>query len=92
MTQVATVAVPSAAALAGLGFGLLYFLALRRTVDSYLGARGWLVPASLTLGRIVAAVALLALAAQLGAAALLCAFLGFLAARALALRTARRTG
>jgi F1F0 ATPase subunit 2 len=91
-TILGIVAVPSAAALAGLAFGLLYFAALRWTVDFYLGARGWLVPVSLTLARIIAAVVVLALAARLGAAALFCVFLGFLAARALALRTARRTG
>ena len=43
--------------------------------------RGWLAPVALTLGRTGAAVVFLALAARLGAASLLAAFLGFLLAR-----------
>ena len=51
--------------------------------------RGWFVPMALTSGRIGAAVVLLGLAAKLGAVALLATFVGFLIARALALRAGR---
>jgi hypothetical protein len=44
----------------------------------------------MTLGRVTAAGFLFAIAAKLGAAPLLAAFLGFLVARAAALRAARR--
>ena len=77
---------------AGFALGLAYFAMLRRTVASLATRRGWMRPLSLTLGRIAAAVILFAGAAKLGAAALLAAFLGFLAARALALGAARRAG
>lgn len=79
-----------AMALAGAAFGLVYFAALDRTVVLLAAGRGWLGPAALTFGRIGAATILLALIARLGAAPLLAAFLGFLAARAVALRAVRR--
>ena len=66
--------------------GLAYFAALRRTVAVFAAGRGWLIPAGLTLGRIGVAIAVLALAAKIGAAALLATFIGFLVARAVALR------
>lgn len=92
--QTLAVALATAAAMAaaGLVFGLGYFAALRRTVHLFGSGRGRFAPAALTLGRILAAVVFLLSAARLGALALLAAFLGFLLARALALRAARRAG
>jgi hypothetical protein len=75
---------------AGFGFGLAYFAAMRRSVEIYVAGGARLIPAILTLGRIAAAFAFLGLAATAGALPLLAAFIGFLAARMLALRTARR--
>lgn len=83
IASLATVA--SAMAFAGCVMGLVYFLALRRTASLFAAGTGWARPLALSLGRIVMAVVLLALAARLGAVALLAAFLGFLAARAVAL-------
>jgi len=79
-------------AIAGLAFGFVYFASLKRSVSLFVGGKGWFGPLVLTLGRIGAAVAFLFVAAKLGAAALLAAFVGFLMARALALRAERRTG
>ena len=77
---------------AGLGFGWAYFAVLRWTIDAYLAGRSPLVPLTLTLTRIGAAILFLGVAAQRGALPLIAAFLGFLVARGLALRTsARRT-
>ena len=73
----------------GFAFGLVYFAALRRTVMLFATGRGWFVPVALTLGRIAAAIIVLGLAAKLGAAALLAMFIGFLVARAVALRAGR---
>jgi hypothetical protein len=77
-------------ALAGFAFGLLYFAAMRRTALFLAMRRGWLVPAGLTVGRMLAAAGFLVLAAKLGAAPLLAAFIGILLARAVALRIAGR--
>lgn len=81
---------PSALALLPLGFGLGcgYFAALRRSVDCLLSARpgAW----GLLLLRLAAVVLLLAAGAHWGAFALLALFGGFLLARPLALRSARR--
>jgi hypothetical protein len=90
MTE-AGLAVASAWAVAGFGFGLGYFAALRRTVEFYGAGRASLVPIALTLGRIAAAIVFFSLAARFGALPLLAAFLGFLLARSLALRAAWRT-
>lgn len=79
-------------AVAGLMFGLAYFMALKRSVALFVGGKGWLGPLALTLGRIGAAGGFLFVAAKLGAAPLLAAFVGFLMARALALRAERRAG
>jgi hypothetical protein len=79
-----------AAAFAGLVVGLVHFAALRRTVDLYSGGRGRLA-AVVTLGRVAGAIVFFCLAARLGALPLLSSFLGFLLARTLALRAARRT-
>jgi N-ATPase, AtpR subunit len=78
-------------AVGGFVFGLVYFAALRRTATSFTAGRR-LVALALTLGRIGAAVLFLGLAAKLGAASLLAAFLGFLLARMVALRAARSAG
>ena len=67
-------------AFAGLMFGLLYFATLKRSVALFVTG-GWFDPVALTLGRIGAVVGLLFLAAKLGAAPLLAAFIGFLLAR-----------
>ncbi|MGD0332019.1 MAG: ATP synthase subunit I [Xanthobacteraceae bacterium] len=77
---------------AGAVFGLLYFAMLRWTVTFFTAGGGWLGPLALTLGRIGAAVVFLGIAARLGAAPLLALFLGFLLARTVALRSARRSG
>lgn len=75
--------------LGGLVFGLAYFAALHRTVDIFGGGQGHLLPTALTLCRLAAAILFLGLAARFGALPLLTAFLGFLLARALALRAVR---
>jgi hypothetical protein len=80
------------AAAAGLMFGLLYFAALKRSVTLFVGSHGWLGPLALMLGRFGAAAGFLFVAAKLGAAPLLAAFLGFLMARAVVLRAERRAG
>lgn len=87
-----TAEVATLAASAGFAFGLLYFAVLKRSVAVLAGASGLVVPLGLTLARFAAATVFLGLAAQLGAAALLAAFVGFLLARSFALRTARRSG
>lgn len=79
-------------AVAGVIFGFLYFASLKRSVTLFIGGKGWLSSLALTLGRMGAAAAFLIVAAKLGAAPLLAAFIGFLIARALALRAERRTG
>jgi hypothetical protein len=89
-TLASTVVLASAMAVAGLAFGLAYFAALRRTVDLYGSGGRILGPAALTLGRVAGATVFLVVAARLGALPLLAAFLGFLVARAAALRAARR--
>ncbi len=74
---------------AGLAFGWAYFGMLRRTVGHY-AAGGRVVPAALTLARVAGALLFLGFAVQFGALTLLAAFGGFLGARALASRSARR--
>ena len=83
-------AIAAAFAIAGFGFGVVYFTALRRTVDLYGAGRGVVVPTALTLFRLAAAILFLGFAARFGALPLLAAFLAFLLARSLALRAARR--
>jgi hypothetical protein len=81
------------AALAGFLAGILYFRALRRTAGLLGSGQGWLGPAVLTMARLAAAGTLFtALAYFGGALPLVAGFLGFLAARALALHSARRSG
>jgi N-ATPase, AtpR subunit len=76
---------------AGFAFGLLYFATLKRSIAVFAGGRGLLAALGLTLARFAAAVVFLGLAAQFGAAVLLAALVGFLLARTLALRSARRS-
>ena len=93
MTHAALIANPDLTilmAFAGFVFGLAYFATLKRSVALLSTGRGWFGPVALTLGRIGAAVGFLFIAAKLGAAPLLAAFLGFLLARTTALRAARR--
>ncbi len=88
-----TVLMAATAAFAGFVFGAAYFHALRRTAGLIGVGRGWLAPAALTAARIAGAVTLFTLLARYGGALpLLAGFLGFLAARARALHSARRTG
>ena len=79
-------------AVAGLAFGAIYFAALKRGVTLFVSGRGWRAPLALMLLRLGAAILFLVLAAKLGAAPLLAAFLGLLAARVLAVRAARKAG
>lgn len=81
-----------AIASAGFVFGLAYFAALKRSASLFAYGRSRAAALALTLGRIAAAFLFLSAVARLGAACLLAAFLGFLLARALALRAARRMG
>lgn len=76
---------------AGLAFGLVYFTALKRSVAIFAAGSGFLAPLALTVARFAAAVAFLGMAAKLGAAALLAAFIGFLLARSVVLRLAQRS-
>ena len=78
--------------IAGFIFGLFYFAAVQRTAALLAARKNWLGPLALTLGRMAAAAIFLTLAAKLGAASLLSVFIGFLLARAVALRNAGRTG
>ena len=80
-----------AAACAGLVVGLVHFAALWRSTELYSAGRGQLAAGALTLGRIAGTIVFLGLAARFGALPLLSSFLGFLLARMLALRVARRT-
>jgi len=89
---VLTAGLPVAAALTGLAFGLVYFAALRRTVDFFAVQLNWIGLVALTLARIAIAVIPFAIAARLGAAPLLAVFVGFLLARTVVLRLVRRGG
>ena len=80
------IAVVASFAFAGLAFGLAYFAVLRRTVDLHAAGHDRFAPTILTLGRLAAAALLLAGAASIGALPLLASFIGFLLARAVALR------
>lgn len=76
----------AAAALAGYLLGYLYFSALRGTVDAFVARKCWWCLLTTSLLRVLGAAALLASAARFGAVALLTALIGFLIARARALR------
>lgn len=88
-TFASNVALALAMASAGFALGLVYFAALRRTVDGVAGGNGRLFLSALTLGRYGAAAILFTLAARLGAIPLLATLLGFLTARVVALRAVR---
>jgi hypothetical protein len=83
------IAIVTSFAFAGLTFGLAYFAVLRHTVDLHAGGHGLLAPVLLTVGRLAIAILLLGIAARAGALPLLSSFVGFLLARALALRGVR---
>lgn len=83
-----TVVVALFAILAGLVVGFAYFRALRRTADLFAQGRGAALPLGLTVVRLAGLIAVLSLAVQLGALALIACFLGFLLARGIAMRTA----
>jgi hypothetical protein len=74
----------------GLAFGWGYFAALRRGVDAY-AARGAVLRSLLwMLARLAGAALFFAFAVRWGAWPLVAAFLGFFAARQIAVRAARR--
>jgi len=74
----------------GLAFGWSYFAALRRGIDAYT-AQGSVFKSLLwMLTRAAAAVLFFVFAVRWGAWPLVAAFLGFLAARQIAVRAARR--
>lgn len=77
-------------AAAGLIFGWGYFAALRRGVVAYVGHDRVGRAVVWTLVRLAAAVFFFGFAVRCGAWPLLAAFLGFLTARQIAVRTARR--
>ena len=80
----------AACALAGLMLGMAYFASLRRGVRISVARHAW-VPYMLSAAvRIAAAAAFFAFVVRWGMPALLGAFAGFLVARQLALRAARR--
>ena len=74
----------------GFACGQIYFAVLRYSVEELTARRGWLRALALSSLRLALAALLFTMAAKLGAAALLAAFLGFLAARTSALRSAKR--
>ena len=78
-------------AIAGFTAGLAYFASLRRGVARLVRVRhAWLPYVLWALARIAAAVLFFTLAMHWGVPALLAAFVGFLAARQLAVRAERR--
>lgn len=83
-------AIIAAMAVAGFAVGSLYFIALWQTTVLLAARHSWLRPAALTLARVAVMILFLAFAARLGASSLLAGFCGILAARAIALRQARR--
>ena len=85
-----TMILAAAMIIAGFVFSLGYFHVMQQSVARFAAGRGWGVPAALTLGRLIAVTLFLAAAAKLGAAALIAAFAGFLAARAISLHKAKR--
>jgi F1-F0 ATPase (N-ATPase) AtpR subunit len=87
-----SIAVAAIFAVAGLGFGLAYFTVLQRSVHSYIAGSGQLLAAALTLGRFAVAALFFGFAARVGALQALAAFIGFLAARTLALYAVRSVG
>ena len=89
LAYVFVVALP--ALFAGLIVGLLYFRTLRLAADLFVEGRGGFLPLALTLIRFAGLIAVLLLIVQIGAAALIALFLGFLLARTIAVRAAPET-
>lgn len=89
---ITTGALALAVAAGGMALGLAYFFALGRTVDALLGERHLAKVVGLTVLRIGGAIALLTVLAQFGPVMLLSGFAGFLGARMIATRRARRAG
>ena len=77
-------------AAAGLILGAAYFAAMRLTVELFAASGSRWMPVALTFARLISATLFLAVAARFGATPLLGAFLGFLVARAVELRRAKR--
>jgi len=77
------------AAISGLGFGTAFFAMMRRTAGLFAAGSRW-TGFGLTVARIGAAIVGFGVAARFGALPLLAAFAGFLIARTLALRAARK--
>ena len=77
-------------ATAGFALGMVYFASLRRGVRASVERHAWWRYVMSALTRIAAAALFFVLAVRWGAPALLAAFAGFLAARYLAVRAARR--
>lgn len=75
---------------AGVALGFVYFGALQRNVTLLVMRTGWRGPVFLTVARIAAVAGVLGLAAKSGAPDLFAAFAGFMLARGLVLRWARR--
>jgi len=86
------IAVAAIFAVAGLGFGLAYFAALRWTVDGYAPGHRRRLAAAFTLGRFTVAILFFGIAAKLGALQALAAFIGFLGARGVAMYVVRNAG
>jgi F1F0 ATPase subunit 2 len=82
------IALVSAMTLAGAVLGLAYFRGLRLVVDLFAQGRGRMLLLGVTLARFAGLVGAFLLVVQFGTAALLACFLGFLLARAIALRSA----
>lgn len=77
-------------AIAGFGLGMAYFASLRRGVRLSMARHAWLPYMGRALVRIVAAALFFTFSVRWGLPALVAALTGFLAARTLALRGARR--
>lgn len=77
-------------AVAGFALGVVYFASLRRGVHLAIARQAWLPCMAWGFLRIAAATLFFTFAVRWGLPALLAAFAGFLAARTLALRGARR--
>ena len=73
--------------LAGIAAGQAYFGAMRRSLAAF-AAGSRMAPLLLTVGRLASILLFLLLAVRLGAPPLLAAFIGFLIARAIAVRAA----
>ena len=77
-------------AVAGFALGVVYFASLRRGVHLAIARQAWLPCVAWGFARIAVATLLFGFAVHRGLPAVLAAFTGFLAARAFALRGARR--